>query len=506
MRETLTLTEVKALKKEIFSSLHCALPGIVESFDPETQTASVQPVARKGLVSLPQLRDVPVFFPGGRGNGITWEVSQGDECLLVFSDLDIDSWFETGADEAPVSARQHDLSDAFAFVGFRSRPNSLEGVSENPSFFGIHPADVNHVHDDRYYTESEVDSKLSEKAEADHNHDSRYYTETEMDSKLNGLAMIAYGICSTAAGTAEKAVTISNPNWELKTGCVIGVKFTNTNTFSATASAHVSLNVNNTGAKNIYWNNSASPTGTNTTAFGYANRIIYYMYDGTYWVWMGISVELNDNTIPSAYCSTAAATATKTASCSGYVLLSKSYIQVILTQANTAAAALTLNIASKGAKPIYINGSISSASNYTLPAGSYFVYYDGTGYQFRTDGVIPGPTMPVNRGGSGQTGTGATTAIADIATAATDCEITAAQYAYWGKVAMVRLVVKKTAAVSSGTTTLCTLVSGKRPKYTAMGQWLWNNGAAINTSGTVQVNGAISAGASLTILATYILA
>ena len=482
MRETLTLTEVKALKKEIFSSLHCALPGIVESFDPDTQTVCVQPVARKGLVSLPLLRDVPVFFPGGRGSGITWEVSQGDECLLVFADLDIDSWFETGVDEAPVSARQHDLSDAFAFVGFRSRPNSLEGVSENPSFFGIHPADVNHVHD------------------------SRYYTETEIDSKLDGLAMIAYGTCATAGGTAEKAVSIDNPYWQLKAGCVIGVKFTNTNTFSATASAHVSLNVNNTGAKNIYWNNSASPTGTNTTAFGYANRIIYYMYNGTCWVWMGVSVELNDNTIPSAYCSTAAATAAKAASCSGYTLLPKSYIQVILTQTNTAVAALTLNIASKGAKPIYINGSISSTSNYNLPAGSYLVYYDGTGYQFRTDGVIPGPTMPVNRGGSGQTGTGATTTIADIATAAADCEITAAQYAYWGKVAMVRLVVKKTAAVSSGTTTLCTLVSGKRPKYTAMGQWLWNNGAAINTSGTVQVNGAISAGASLTILATYILA
>ena len=27
-------------------------------------------------------------------------------------------------------------------------------------------ADINHIHDDRYYTESEVDSKLSEKAKA----------------------------------------------------------------------------------------------------------------------------------------------------------------------------------------------------------------------------------------------------------------------------------------------------------------------------------------------------
>ena len=528
--EHLSLSEIAALKKEIFSSLHCALPGTVESFDPSTQTASVRPALRKGSFLLPALHDIPVFFPGSRISGITWPVSAGDECLLVFADCDLDRWFESGEENEADSGRQHDLSDAFAFVGFRSRVNSLADVPEAPSFFGIRPADVNHDHDDRYYTEAETDSKLSGKAAADHDHDGRYYTEAEVDSKLSGkaaadhdhdsryytetevdarledLAMIACGTCATAGGTAEKEVVIDNPNWQLKAGCVIGVRFANTNTFSATSSRPVSLNVNHTGAIPVYWNNTAGPTGTNTTAFGYASRVIYYMYDGTYWVWMGASVELNDNTVPSAYCSTAAATAAKTASCSGYALLSKSYIQVIVTQANTAASALTLNIAGKGAKPVYINGSASGTTNYTLPAGSYLVYCDGTNYQFRTDGQIPGPARSVALGGTGQTGTGATATVADIATAAADCEITTAQYAYWGKVAMVRLVVKKTAAVSSDTTTLCTLVSGKRPKYTAMGQWLWNNGAAVNASGTVQVNGAISAGASLTILATYILA
>ena len=40
-----------------------------------------------------------------------------------------------------------------------------------------------HNHDSRYYTETEVDSKIN-----GHNHDGRYYTETEMDSKLGGKA------------------------------------------------------------------------------------------------------------------------------------------------------------------------------------------------------------------------------------------------------------------------------------------------------------------------------
>lgn len=57
---------------------------------------------------------------------------------------------------------------------------------------------------------------------------------------------------------------------------------------------------------------------------------------------------------------------------------------------NSAQGAITLNIGSTGAKPIYINGNPSSSTNYILPGGQYLVYYDGTNYQFRTDNKIPG--------------------------------------------------------------------------------------------------------------------
>ena len=104
-----------------------------------------------------------------------------------------------------------------------------------------------------------------------------------------------YGTCSTAAAEQNKIATINgNLGFVLEIGTVVGIKFTNTNTYSATTDAPVTLNVNDTGAKNIYYNNSATPTGTNTKAFGYANRINYYMYDGTYWVFLSASVD--DNT------------------------------------------------------------------------------------------------------------------------------------------------------------------------------------------------------------------
>ena len=126
MNEIASPEVLAALKQEIRASLHCALPGIVESYDAETQTASVRPAFRirvgRDVVQLPLLTDVPVFIPVSERNN--WTVSIGDSCLLIFSDACIDGWFETGSATLPPSGRQHDLSDAFAFVGFKTRAGS----------------------------------------------------------------------------------------------------------------------------------------------------------------------------------------------------------------------------------------------------------------------------------------------------------------------------------------------------------------------------------------------
>lgn len=49
-------------------------------------------------------------------------------------------------------------------------------------------SNTSHTHDDRYYTESEINTKLSTKADSSHTHDDRYYTESEMNTKLNAKA------------------------------------------------------------------------------------------------------------------------------------------------------------------------------------------------------------------------------------------------------------------------------------------------------------------------------
>lgn len=84
-----------------------------------------------------------------------------------------------------------------------------------------------------------------------------------------------YAVCSTAAGTAAKTVSI--PGITLKTGVEITVRFSVTNT-----AANPTLNVNSTGAKGIRYKNAAVPSG-----YIVANKTYRFVYDGTYWQIVG---------------------------------------------------------------------------------------------------------------------------------------------------------------------------------------------------------------------------
>lgn len=192
-----------------------------------------------------------------------------------------------------------------------------------------------------------------------------------------------FGTCSTAAATTAKEVSCAD--FALVSGATVLVKFTNKN-----SAASPTLNVNSTGAKNIYYRGAAL-TASSIYNWGAGDFVEFY-YDGTQWNLLNVS-NSDNNTYPSAYCATAAGTAAKTASCTNYVATANTYLHVLVVYANSSAGAITLNVNGKGAKPIYINGAASSSTNYALPAGSYIVYYDGTNYQFRTDGILPGKIL-----------------------------------------------------------------------------------------------------------------
>lgn len=66
-------------------------------------------------------------------------------------------------------------------------------------------------------------------------------------------------------------------------------------------------------------------------------------------------------------------------------------IQCIWRYANTAKSNVTFNWNSLGAKPLYLNGSAISSSNYDIPVGVWPMYYNGTNWYIRTDGKHPNP-------------------------------------------------------------------------------------------------------------------
>ena len=139
-----------ALRHEIFSSLHVAMPGTVIAFDASDGTVSVRPALRrrtssdpisgslagnnsrvvpgKGsgalsgnmagvpsgqILTAPILPRVPVLLPSSE-----YTPAPGDPCLLIFCDFCLDGFLDTGQPVLPPSPRSHDLSDAFALVGF----------------------------------------------------------------------------------------------------------------------------------------------------------------------------------------------------------------------------------------------------------------------------------------------------------------------------------------------------------------------------------------------------
>jgi hypothetical protein len=107
--------------------LRVAIPGIIQSFDPVKQTVVVQPAITEQMVdpitgapkpvTLPLISDVPIIIPRAGGFTLTVPVTAGDECLVVFADMCIDAWFQSGGTQNQIDKRRHDLSDAFAILG-----------------------------------------------------------------------------------------------------------------------------------------------------------------------------------------------------------------------------------------------------------------------------------------------------------------------------------------------------------------------------------------------------
>lgn len=133
------LSDLLALfKRDIMLSINCHAIATVQSFNPENQTVTATINYKKtafqvnqsgayvsSLSDYAQLVDCPVIVLGGGPASLSFPIRQGDECLILFNDRDIDNWFNGGPPIGVNTPVLHSFSDAIALVGLRSKPNAL---------------------------------------------------------------------------------------------------------------------------------------------------------------------------------------------------------------------------------------------------------------------------------------------------------------------------------------------------------------------------------------------
>jgi hypothetical protein len=130
---------LNAVKRQVLLQLNCHAIGRVESFDASKQTVKATIAYKRKfskkldngkyqteLQDYPILIDCPVVVVGGGSGSLTFPISQGDECVLLFNDRSIDDWFSSGQVGEVQSLRLHSMADGIALVGVRSIPNVLE--------------------------------------------------------------------------------------------------------------------------------------------------------------------------------------------------------------------------------------------------------------------------------------------------------------------------------------------------------------------------------------------
>lgn len=118
------------VKRDIGLSINCIQIGTIETFNATLGTASAtinfkRQLADESVVDYPVLADCPVFTLNGGGASLTFPISKGDTCIILFNDRNIDNWYLSGKVDVPRDTRIHNISDGIILVGIRSINNAI---------------------------------------------------------------------------------------------------------------------------------------------------------------------------------------------------------------------------------------------------------------------------------------------------------------------------------------------------------------------------------------------
>lgn len=132
---------IKSACAQNAQKLNCMRIGIIKEFYPDSLTVKVLIANKKVIGQNPdgtqKVRDyAPIIAKVCYANPFcTFPITEGMECILLFSDREIESWFINGSVNPRGYERMHDLTDAVAIVGIRSLPQMITILTDCLNLF-----------------------------------------------------------------------------------------------------------------------------------------------------------------------------------------------------------------------------------------------------------------------------------------------------------------------------------------------------------------------------------
>ena len=105
---------LERFEKNLLTKLNCAKVGKIKTFYANTQTADIE------IDNYPQISGVPVSFICGANFSIQVPIEQGDDCIVLFCDGDLDNWVNGEGYIPAFSQDRHGLNGAVALVGIKN--------------------------------------------------------------------------------------------------------------------------------------------------------------------------------------------------------------------------------------------------------------------------------------------------------------------------------------------------------------------------------------------------
>jgi hypothetical protein len=139
----------KAMEARL-ADVRVALPGRIENYDVEAQTADVKPLIKqvtdaedgKIVESLPVIPAVPVCQPRSGGFCVSLPIAKGDTGLLIVCDRSIDQWHKLGGEVDPRDMRMHSLNGAVFYPGLTDSTRPLASASAEDLVIGDDDGDA----------------------------------------------------------------------------------------------------------------------------------------------------------------------------------------------------------------------------------------------------------------------------------------------------------------------------------------------------------------------------